>query len=145
MGCHRPWGGVNEIEMPEELREYRRAAWQKRIEKIQAEGDQEAELIRAEGVHKAIRSLEEMKVVALEGFRKQILAAIDGDSIKDPKVAVELITALERLTRNMVTDNQAAVQLTELLERLVPLSVTASSSLSGRRGYLGQGEGSKHE
>lgn len=148
----RAWGvtvygvGVNEIEMPEQVKQHWETIWQNRIKIIEAESDKEMEVIRAHGTHEAtkmfaeaegqaIRSLEGVKVKVLEEFINQILKAMDEDLIKDPRVAIRLIEAVEQLTRNMVADERAAVRLTKLLERLPPLQLPISSG----HGYL-QGE-----
>lgn len=125
---------VNEIEMPEEVKqrfiEHLEAEWQGHTEIIRAESDKVAKIIRAEGEseatlriadaeRQAIRSFESVKVKAIEAFVDQIQRVVDADDLKDPQVAARFIAALERLSRSMVADDRSAMRLTEALERLV--------------------------
>jgi regulator of protease activity HflC (stomatin/prohibitin superfamily) len=123
----RNWGvtvygvGINEIEMPEKVRERLEAEWQKHIERIRAESAKMAEVIRAEGTSQVLSSLEQIKLKTIEALMAQILQGIQaGGLMQNPRVANRFIAALERLARNVVTDDRSAVRLTEMLDRLAP-------------------------
>ena len=147
--------GVNEIEMPEHVRQHWEAAWQKRLDTIAAESKRAAEVIEAwgkneatkvvaEGQGEAVRLLEGVKDVVLRRFGEQILEAIaSSDSMKDPKVVAEFIAAWERLARNVVPDDlgMGIIKRTEILRQLGLSQVPGSFSPGGER--LARKEGEK--